>query len=240
MRIPLAAVMIAVVSMPTIAQAPASREKPGPGVTAGTKSVISPDGVTPKASAEAWVEDSELGFSSRLPADWRPIAAASNKLPYPTAILPKKGDACVSVALTAHHRSSDSVIVVLTLPFACYGQTMTGDDLANFGSGAAAGMKLTFNIANQAETTYSLGRHSFWIERADGTPKHRPESPYTFEIACTVLEKGAACWMTMAADAASLHDFEQQNVTLDGDAFDVLVPPSAAPSVPEIVTKNPS
>jgi hypothetical protein len=54
-----------------------------------------------------------------------------------------------------------------------------------------------------------------------------------------LLKKGAVCWMTMAADAESLKAFEQQAVTLEGDAFSALVPagyvdlaPSAKPAKP--------
>jgi hypothetical protein len=139
----------------------------------------------------------------------------------------KKGDACVEVALTAKHGATASVVVVLALPFSCYGQNLTASDLANLGAGAAEEMKQTFEITEPAEANYSLGSHAVWIERAKGTPKHRPENPFTFEIACTVLEKGAACWMTMAADAASLQGFEQGIVSLDGEAPVALVPASA-------------
>jgi hypothetical protein len=104
---------------------------------------------------------------------------------------------------------------------------MTAKDLANFGAGVAGGMKQTFEITEPVEANYSLGSHTMWIERAKGTPKHRTESLFTFEIACTVLKKGAACWMTMAADASSLEAFEQGAVSLESDAPAALVPASA-------------
>ncbi len=104
---------------------------------------------------------------------------------------------------------------------------MTVSDLENFGEGAAEGMKQTFDVTLPVQTTYLLGSHTVWIERADGTPKNHAENPFTFEIACTVLEKGAACWMTMAADAASLQAFEQGTVSLDGEAATKLVPTTA-------------
>jgi len=103
---------------------------------------------------------------------------------------------------------------------------MTASDLASFGAGAAEGMKQAFEITEPLEANYSLGSHTVWIERAKGTPKHRPENPFTFEIACTVLTKGAACWMTMAADAAALEAFEHGTVTLDGESAAALVPAS--------------
>jgi hypothetical protein len=129
--------------------------------------------------------------------------------------------------MTAEHGNPASVVVVTALPFACYGQTVTASDLANFGEGAAEGMKQTFDITEPVDATYSLGSHAMWVERAKGIPKNHPESPFTFEIACTVLEKGAVCWMTMAADAASLQAFEQGMVSLDGEAATTLVPASA-------------
>jgi hypothetical protein len=175
------------------------------------------------------VQRDDVGFSYSLPADWEfvaPPTAPKAVTPYPTLAAPRKGDACVEVALTAKHGTPASVVVVLALPFACYGQTMTASDLASFGAGAAEGMKQAFEITEPLEANYSLGSHTVWIERAKGTPKHRPENPFTFEIACTVLTKGAACWMTMAADAAALEAFEHGTVTLDGESAAALVPAS--------------
>jgi hypothetical protein len=129
--------------------------------------------------------------------------------------------------MTAKHGSPASAVVVMALPFSCYGQTLTATDLKNFGEGAGEGMKQAFNITEPVDSTYSLGSHTVWIERAKGTPKNHPESPFTFEIACTVLEKGAVCWMTMAADGTSLQEFEQGTVSLDGEAPTALVPANA-------------
>ena len=176
------------------------------------------------------VQRNDVGFSYSLPADWEFVAtppAHKAVTPYPTLAAPRKGDACVEVALTAKHGTPASVVVVLALPFACYGQTMTASDLASFGAGAAGGMKQTFEITEPVEANYSLGSHTVWIERAKGTPKHRPENPFTFEIVCTVLTKGAACWMTMAADAAALEAFEQGTVSLEGEGPAALVPATA-------------
>ncbi len=175
------------------------------------------------------MERDDVGFSYSLPSDWEFVApppAPKVEIPFPT-LAAKKGDACVEVVLTANRGTPASVVVVLALPFACYGQTMKASDLANLGMGAAEEMKQTFEITEPVEANYSLGSHAVWIERAKGTPKHRPENPFTFEIACTALEKGAACWMTMAADAASLQGFEQGIVILDGEAPVALVPANA-------------
>ena len=181
----------------------------------------------------------DVGFSYSLPADWEFVApppAPKAAVPYPILATSKKGDACVEVALTAKHGTPASVVVVLALPFACYGQTMAASDLANFGAGAAEGMKQTFEITEPVEAKYSLGRHAMWIERAKGTPKHHPENAFIFELACTVLKKGAACWMTMAAEAADLRAFEQGAVSLDGEAPAALVP--ATPFLPDKSFEN--
>lgn len=234
MRLPLAVLIFAVAAATCFGQAPAPATASSTSAPAAAQNAVH---AAEKTSAQpAQVERDDIGFSYSLPADWQfvtPLPAPKAVIPYPAAAAPKKGDACIDVAMTARHRDSASVVVVLALPFNCYGQTLAASDLENFGLGAAAGLKQSFAIMSQAQGNYSLGSHPVWIERADGTPKGRPYKPYTFEIACTVLQKGAACWMTMAADAASLRDFEQQAVTLEGDRFDALVPEGAAPEVPE-------
>ena len=202
---------------------PASKSVPGATLAVAPTSPLA-------AALPPQVQRDDVGFSYSLPADWEFVAtptAHKSVAPYPTLAAPRKGDACVDVALTAKHGAPASVVVVLALPFACYGQTLRASDLASVGAGAAGGMKQAFEITGQVEANYSLGSHAVWIERAKGTPKNRPENPFTFEIACTVLTKGAACWMTMAADAAALEAFEQGAVSLEGEGPAALVPASA-------------
>jgi len=110
-------------------------------------------------------------------------------------------------------------------------QNMKAGDLKNFGAGAAEGMKQTFEVTEPVEANYSWAPTPFGLS-APRNPKHHPENPFTFEIACTVLEKGAACWMTIAADAASLQAFEQGTVSLDGEVPAALVPATAFPNKP--------
>jgi hypothetical protein len=149
---------------------------------------------------------------------------------------PKKGNACTQVELTARRGTPASVVVVVALPFGCYGQALTDKNLADFAAGASEGLKQTFDVTNPVLGGYSLGSHNMWIERANGVVKGQPNAKYTLEIACTLMQKGAACWMAMAADAASLQTFEQESVTLEGDAFEAIVPataiqaPAAAPA----------
>jgi hypothetical protein len=220
MRISLVAALLALCFEPLAAQAPASSATPAPGAA--------PIAAAPTLVAQ--INRDDIGFSYSLPSDWEfvvPPTAPKPVVPYPTIASATKGDACVELAMTAKHGNPASVVVVMALPFSCYGQIMTVSDLENFGEGAAQGMKQTFDLTDPAQTTYPLGSHTMWIERANGTPKNHAESSFTFEIACTVLEKGAVCWMTMAADATSLQAFEQGRVSLDGEAATTLVPANA-------------
>ena len=139
----------------------------------------------------------------------------------------KKGIGCVQVALTARHGDPASVVVVVALPYDCYGQTMTEKDLPAFGSGASEGLNNTFDISEPIRGVYSLGTHSIWVERAKGTLKGSPDSKYTMETVCSIMKNGAVCWMAMAADDNALQTFENGAVTLDGEAPVVLVPSSA-------------
>jgi hypothetical protein len=215
MRFPIAAWLFTIGWMPIAAQSPAAVTAPA------SEPVGSPQ-----------IQDTTIGFSYSLPADWQRLASEMAKpdVPFPTVVGPKKGNACAQVELTARHGTPASVVVVIALPFDCYGQVLTDKNLADFAAGASEGLKQTFVITDPVVANYSLGSHNMWSERASGTVKGQPGSKYTLEIACTVLEKGAACWMAMAADAVSLDVFEKQAVTLEGDAFDAIVPVSAIPA----------
>ena len=194
----------------------------------GQSSVASP------APAPSDAHASELGFSYSMPRDWEVI---DSKASLPVAKQQasekanseeeKKGLACVEIELTARHGQPASVVVEVALPFDCYGQQMSEKDLPGFASGAAEGLKQSFDVAEPAYGTYTLGSHNLWIERAKGTPKGHPELPYTVEIACSLLKKAAVCWMAMAADDAALHVFEGGAVVLDGEAEKALVPETA-------------
>jgi hypothetical protein len=225
MRIPIAAVLV-LGWAPLLGQAPAATSPP-----AATPAE------TPAPAPQT--NNSDIGLSYSLSAEWETVPEPTPPAPLPDVIanpklaIVKKGDACIQVAFTAKHGTPASVVVVVALPFACYGQTMAASDLLGFGAGAAEELKETFEVgANPVQSNYSLGSHSMWIERAKGTPKGHPESKYTFEMVCTVLEKGAACWMAMAADDASLQSFEQGAVSLDGEPATALVPATALPSKP--------
>ena len=212
-----AAVLFAVGSLALAAQTPAPAKL---AATSAAPAMAKPAG--PPA-----VKDNDIGFAYSLPSEWQTLASqlATPDVPYPSVEGPKKGNACTQVELTARHGTPSSVVVVVALPFDCYGQTLTEKNLSDFAAGAAQGLKQTFDVTNPVLANYSLGSHTMWIERASGTVKGQPTAKYTLEIACTVMSKGAACWMIMAADPAHLKTFEQEAVTIEGDAFDAIVPP---------------
>jgi hypothetical protein len=185
----------------------------------------------PAAAPTPQVHTSELGFAYSVPSDWE-VVDSSATLPKvqqqvtqsATSEDEKKGIACAQVALTARHGSPASVVVVVALPFDCFGQQMAESDLAGFASGASEGLKKSFEITDPSHITYSLGAHNMWIERAKGTPIGHPEMAYTIETVCTILKKGAVCWMAMASVESELQTFERGAVTLDGADSAVLVP----------------
>ena len=190
-------------------------------------------GQTP-ASPATQTHAGDIGFTYTLPTSWE-VVDAKPTLPTvrdevaknATSEDEKKGIACVQVALTARNGNPSSVVVVVALPFDCFGQTMTEKDLPGFASGASEGLKNTFDLSGPMYGSYAVGKHSMWVERASGTMKDHPEMKYTVETVCSVLKKGAVCWMAMAADEAGLTAFEKGSVTLDGEAASALVPATA-------------
>ena len=180
------------------------------------------------------VHTSDLGFSYSVPSDWettdvqQSLAGVQQEATKSAATEEeKKGIACVQVALTARHGNPTSVMVIVALPFDCFGQSMSDKDLPGFAQGASEGLKSSFDISEPEFGAYSLGSHSMWIERTKGSPKGHPELKYHVEITCGLLKKSAVCWMAMAADENALHLFENGAVALDGDSFAALIPPTA-------------
>ncbi|HEY1160084.1 MAG TPA: hypothetical protein VGE83_05605 [Terracidiphilus sp.] len=200
---------------------------------------------SPSSAPATQTHSSEIGFTYSLPADWE-VVDAGQSLPAVKQKVEneaasedeKKGAACIQVALTARHGTPASVVVVVALPFDCFGQQMTGKDLPGFASGASEGLKSTFDITEPLNGSYSLGTHTVWIERTKGTLKGHPEVQYKVETVCSILKKGAVCWMAMLADNAALQTFEHGAVTLDGEAPAALVPADAlVKSPPEVIGK---
>jgi hypothetical protein len=188
----------------------------------------------PASAPVAKAHASEIGFTYSLPSDWEVVDTQST-LPAvrqkveneATSADERKGAACAQIALTARHGDPASIVVVVVLPFDCFGQTMTGKDLPDFASGASEGLRKSFTLADPLHAEYKLGAHSMWAERAKGALKDHPDVLYTVETVCSVLKKGAVCWMAMAKDDAALDTFERGAVSLDGEAPAALVPASA-------------
>lgn len=186
------------------------------------------------AQTASQIQTSALGFTYTLPSDWQILTAAST-LPSvkdqaqqnAASDEEKKGVACVQVALTARHGDPASVLVIAQLPFDCFGQSMSAKDLPGFAQGASEGIKQSLDLSNSSNVSYSLGGHSMWVERSKGAPKGHPESTYTVEIACTVLKKGAVCWMAMAASDDALKALENSPVELEGEKPAALIPANA-------------
>ena len=180
------------------------------------------------------IHASDLGFTYSLPADWEvmdmaPVLPVVQQQASKSATSEdeKKGVACAQLALTARHGDPPSVIVVVTLPFDCFGQQMTEKDLAGVGEGASEGIKKSLDVSGPTYGAYTLGTHSVWIERATGSFIGHPDIKRTVETVCGILKKGAVCWMTLAVDDAALKIFEHGAVALDGDAPAALVPATA-------------
>lgn len=175
-----------------------------------------------------------FGFSYRLPAGWEAIDAQST-LPEvkqrQTANAKtdeeKKEIACIQIPTSARKGSPPSFLAAMALPFDCFGQIMTEKDLPGFAEGASEGPRAIFDFSDPAYGNYMLGKHHMWAERAKGNPKGHPEMPYTLEIACSLLQKAAVCWMTVAGDDQTLKQFEDNSVMLDGDFSAELVPAKA-------------
>lgn len=178
------------------------------------------------AAQSHWAND--LGFSYHLPEDWQieiqePREQRQAEKPAPEAE-EKTGIACTEVPMTARHGEPATVIVIVALPFACYGQSMTAEELPGFAAGAADGLKQVFTVSLPITATYTLAGHRMWVERARAVAVGKTAPAYTLEIACTILKKSAVCWLAQAADEAGLRIFENAPVTLDGDAAPALVP----------------
>jgi hypothetical protein len=177
------------------------------------------------------VHSSAFGFTYAIPAGWE-IVARSEALPNiqrqigkeATTDAEKRGVGCVQVALTARHGDPLSVVVVAGLPFDCYGEPMNDKDLPGFARGVLGGISGFLEISEPVSRIYPLGSHNLWIERLKANAKGHSDLQYTAETVCTILKRGAVCWVVLAADENALTAFEGGAVALDGDAQAALVP----------------
>jgi hypothetical protein len=198
--------------------------------SADSKSAASPPAQAPAAR----VHQDPIGFSYSLPSDWQ-VSDVAPALPIvrqqaeeaASTEEEKKGIACAQMAMTAQRGPPNSVVTIVTLPFACSGEQVSDQELPAIANGAAAGLKQRFDLSEPVFGAYALGKRSVWIERAKGAVKGKPGTHYTIETVCTILKKGTVCWMAVAVDDAALAEFENGPVVLDGISFKSLVPASA-------------
>ncbi|HEV2214192.1 MAG TPA: hypothetical protein VGR64_02810 [Terracidiphilus sp.] len=99
-------------------------------------------------------------------------------------------------------------------------------DLPGFVQQALQNIRQTMILSDEVHGSYMLGTHPMQIERASGVVIGAPDIRYTVEITCSVLHRGAVCWMGMAAALPDLTTFEQGRVSLDGEPAAFLVPPN--------------
>jgi hypothetical protein len=186
--------------------------------------------VVEKPAAPA-VYKSDLGFSYGYSADWQLIdttaitpAAQQQAAASATSAEEKKGAACAQIGLMLKHGDPASIIMTVALPYDCYGSSFTDTDLPGFGKGVSGGLKQNFSVSETKTATFKSGTHSLWIERAAAVSKADPSRTYTIETVCSMLKKGATCWIGMVKDDAALKIMEQSLVTLESDAPTALVP----------------
>jgi len=201
--------------------------------------VSTPADQGPSTVRAAQTHSSGIGFSYSIPLDWevvdtKPMLPVVKQQQTQTATSDdeKKGIACAQIALMARNGTPASVIEVLVIPFDCFGQRFTDKDLPGFAIGVTGGLKKTFDMKDQVYGAYTLGTHSVWIERAYGTSINHPAVKRTVETVCSLLKKGAVCWMVLAADDDALQTFEHGAVTFESDAPVALVPASAFQTKP--------
>lgn len=177
---------------------------------------------------------SDGDFTFSYPADWE-VVDMKPMLPVQRlkaeqeakSEMEKKGAGCADVQLTIRHGDPASVVLIMFLEYKCLGLDLKESDLGSTGVGIATGLTKSFNVKDPKYGAYNLGKHAFWIERADGTPVNHPEHEYKLETTCTLLKKGLVCWLAMAGTPDTITTFEASNVSLEGDSPTPLVPASA-------------
>jgi hypothetical protein len=174
-----------------------------------------------------------IGFTYSLPAEWTVVDMSSSlqaerqKAQAEDASEEEKhGVGCIEIALTAHHGNPGSMITAVDLPTACMGVEMSPSDLPGFGRGASQGIQQGFDPGEPTEFNYTLGHHAMWMARFSATPKGSTAPVFTVETVCTLVKKGAVCWMVLAANSDALNTFERGPVVLDSDLPSPLVPRS--------------
>jgi len=191
-----------------------------------------PSAISAPAPSKAYA--SSIGFRYSLPSDWETIEDQASipdvqKQSEKSAATDaeRRGIDCARMVLTARHGNPPSVIEAVAMPFECFGEPMTEKDLPGFAHGVMEAVDSGFDLSAPVTANYDLGMHRLWIERSGATVKGQAEPAYTVETVCTLLKRGAVCWLTIAADADALAAFENGAVKLDGDELPALVPATA-------------
>ncbi len=187
---------------------------------------------TPAAAAPIY--QSDLGFAYGYSPEWtlidtKPLTPLAQQKAAETATTDeaKKGAACAQLGLMLKRGEPASIIMTVSLPYDCYGSSFSDSDLPGFGSAVSVGLKQNFTIQDSKTATYKCGNHNMWMERATSSMKANPTQSYTIETVCSILKKGAVCWIGMARDDAALKALEEARVTLESDAPTALVPADA-------------
>ena len=205
---------------------------PGSSASAGENSGDAASAKTSIVEPPVFKSDGDFTFS--YPADWevvdmKPMMPVQRLKAEQEAKseMEKKGAGCADVQLTIRHGDPASVVLIMFLEYKCLGLELKESDLGSTGAGIATGLTKSFNVKDPKYGAYTLGKHAFWIERADGTPMNHPEHEYKLETTCTLLKKGLVCWLAMAGTADTIPTFEASKVSLEGDFPVALVPDSA-------------
>ncbi len=138
---------------------------------------------------------------------------------------------CTQLALDLREPTLKSSIVVVALPLACIAPAVNESNLPAVAAGVSEGIKKGFDVSSAASGAYKLGKHSFWVERAQATSKIHPDLAYTLETACTMLKKAMVCWMGFARNQDALNVLESGQTSLEGDPPFALVPSTAFKSI---------
>jgi hypothetical protein len=201
-------------------------------LAAGTAPLLAQGPATPAAGQQ--LVSKELGFSFSLPGDWT-VEDTQAQVPKAQQQAAKNAQSdsemravgCMEAPFKAQHGKGASSVVIVALPFDCFGQHYTDADLPAFASSMAESLKKGWKISDPIFGTYSLGAHTLWIERASGSLLEHPDDRKTLELVCSMLKNGAVCWMGFVASDVDLKTFEQGAVSLDGETSTALVPASA-------------
>lgn len=167
---------------------------------------------------------SDLGFTYNYPSDWEVVninpslPALKSSLDSTATSNDQKFIDCSQISLLIRHGSPASIIELVVTPFDCLGIRYKDSDDSSVGMGVARGFNTLLDVKNPVYGSYKIGSHSIWIEKAQGAFKTPPGPNMQIELLCGILDKGAACWVAVAATGDALQTFENSVVKLEDDA----------------------